>query len=64
MRKFEILDIELSPGGPGPEKLYIISYKAIQKKIWVTGKLNIIARNIEDARKKANLRFGEKNLTA
>ncbi len=64
MRKFEILDIELSPGGPGPERLYIISYRAIRQKIWVTDKLNIVACNIKQAREKANLRFGEKNLTA
>lgn len=62
MRKFEILDIELSPGGPGPDRIWKVLYKAIRSKKWVTKSLWIVARNFEKARSKANLRFGDKNL--
>lgn len=57
MRKFEILGIELSPGGPGPNRLWRVHYKAIVKKQWTEGKLWILARNAKQAEERALLRF-------
>lgn len=60
MRKFEILDVELSPGGPGPDRLWRVYYKAIVSKKWVEDQLWILARTAEQARAKAMERFGGK----
>ncbi len=62
MRKFKILDIELDPSGPGPERIWTISYTAIKNKKWVTSKLSVVANNKENARREAEQRFGEKNV--
>lgn len=62
MRKFEVLAVEESPGGPGPDRLWKIHYKAIVKKQWKTDSLWIIARNAKQAREQAVLRFGEVSL--
>lgn len=58
LRKFEILKITESPGGPGPERAWQIDYKAIKNKIWVERKLWVTARNAAEARDKATKRFG------
>lgn len=60
LRKFEILGVELSPGGAGPERAYKIKYRAIRYKEWVEDLLWIIARNEQEAREKAMNRFGGK----
>ena len=60
MRKFEILDVELSPGGPGPERAWRVHYKAIVSKKWVEDQLWILACTAEQARAKAMERFGGK----
>lgn len=57
MRKFEITDVRLSPGGPGPERIYEIFYKAIVKKQWVERSLWVVARNDSEARDQAVKRF-------
>jgi hypothetical protein len=59
-RKFEILSAELSPGGPGPERLYRIKYRAIVNKQWVEGELSSLGRNEQEAIAKAQNRFGGK----
>jgi hypothetical protein len=60
LRKFEILNAKLSPGGPGPERAWKITYKAIRDKLWVESHLWIIARNEKEARSKAENRFRDK----
>jgi hypothetical protein len=60
VRKFEILNIELSPGGPGPDRAWKITYKAIRDKLWVENHLWIIARTEKEAKSKAESRFGDK----
>ena len=60
LRKFEILSVELSPGGPGPERAYKIKYRAIRHKEWVKDLLWIIARNEAEARHQAEQRWGGK----
>ena len=60
MRKFEILGLEMSPSGPGPDRAWKISYKAIVNKKWINKDLWVIGRNSEDARKEAELKFGGK----
>lgn len=60
MRKFEILEIIPDPSGPGPDRHWVIRYKAIQKKKWVESQLGVMARNEKQAREKANSRFGDK----
>ena len=60
LRKFEILSVELSPGGPGPERAYKIEYRAIRHKEWVVDLLWVIARNEKEAREQAMNRFGGK----
>lgn len=61
LRKFEILGIVLSPGGPGPERAYKVIYKAIKNKVWIESELWIIARTAKEAREKAFKRFGGRN---
>ncbi len=58
LRKFEILSVELSPGGAGPERAYRIKYRAIRHKEWVEDLLWIIARNEQEARHQAEQRWG------
>lgn len=58
LRKFEILSVELSPGGAGPKRAYKIEYRAIRHKEWVVDLLWIIARNEQEAREQAMNRFG------
>ena len=60
LRKFEILSVELSPGGPGPNRAYKINYRAIKNKLWVEDLLWIIARNEKEARAQAMNRLGGK----
>ena len=60
LRKFEILSVELSPGGPGPERLYRINYRAIENKQWTENQLWVIARNETEARHQAEQRWGGK----
>ena len=60
LRKFEILSVELSPGGPGPERAYKIEYRAIRHKEWVVDLLWVIARNEAEARHQAEQRWGGK----
>ena len=60
LRKFEILSVELSPGGPGPDRAYRINYRAIKNKLWVEKQLWIIARTEREARDKAMNRLGGK----
>jgi len=62
MRNFEVLSVEESPGGPGPDRLWKIHYRAYVKKQWKTGELCIIARNTKQARERAMLRFGKVSL--
>jgi hypothetical protein len=58
MRHFEILKIELSPGGPGPERLYQVWYRAYRNKKWVESSVWQIARTEKQAKERAQLRFG------
>lgn len=60
MRKFEILSISLNPGGPGPDRIWDVQYRAIRNKVWIEDKLMIVARNEAEARRKAMTRFGGK----
>ena len=60
LRKFEILSVELSPGGPGPERAYKINYRAIENKHWTENQLWVIAKNEREAREQAMIRFGGK----
>ena len=60
LRKFEILSVELSPGGPGPDRCYKINYRAIRNKLWEERQLWVSARNEKDAREQAMKRFGGK----
>lgn len=60
-RKFEILTIELSPGGPGPERLYRCNCRFIKDKKWIEQELLAVARNAEEAKRKLEQRFGGKN---
>ena len=53
LRKFEILSVELSPGGAGPQRAYRIKYRAIGHKEWVEDLLWVIARNEQEAREQA-----------
>jgi hypothetical protein len=59
MRHFEILSVEESPGGPGPDRAWKINYKAIIKKQWVESSLWIIARNADQAKERAIIRFSK-----
>lgn len=58
--KFEILSVELSPGGAGPKRAYKIEYRAIRHKEWVVDLLWVIASNEQEAREQAMNRFGGK----
>lgn len=58
MRKFEILGVELEPGGSGPERSYKIRIRAIINKQWVEKELWAIARTEAEARRKMEQRFG------
>ena len=59
-RKFEILSVELSPGGAGPIRSYWVRYRGIVNKQWVEQGLWSNGRNEQEARKKAEQRFGGK----
>lgn len=60
MRKFEILEVILVPGGPGPEYSFKVKYKAIRKKVWVNDWMWFMACNEKEARHKAEQRYGDK----
>ena len=60
-RKFEIISVELSPGGPGPTRSYRVKYRAIENKKWVEREIWSVGRNETEARNKAEQRFGGKN---
>lgn len=61
LRKFEIIDVELRPGGPGPEYSYVVYYRAIKNKQWVEDYVWVMARTASEARHKAQQRWGGKN---
>lgn len=58
LRKFEIVSITESPGGPGPERAWDIKYTAIKNKEWQSGNLWVIAKNKQEARDNAMKRWG------
>lgn len=60
LRKFEILDIKLSPGGPGPEQVFKVTYRAIRNKKWIESVVWIVGRNEKEARHNAEQQFGGK----
>lgn len=59
-RKFEILSVELSPGGPGPVRSYRVRYRGIVNKQWVEQELWSNGCNEAEARRKTEQRFGGK----
>lgn len=59
-RKFEIVGVEESLGGAGPERLFKIKYKAIENKKWTDGTVWMVAKNKEEAKEKSLRRFGGK----
>jgi len=61
MRKFEVLSVELSPGGPGPEQAWSCTCRYIKGKQWVETKLWSVARNAQEAKRDLEQRFGGKN---
>jgi hypothetical protein len=61
MRKFEILAVEMDNSGPGPDRLFRVTYRAIVNKKWIEKTLNIIAVNTAQARERAIARFGDGN---
>jgi len=62
MRNFEVLSVEESPGGSGPNRAWKIQYKAYVKKQWKTDVLWMIARNANQAQEKAMARFDKVSL--
>lgn len=60
IRKFQIIDVQLSPGGAGPEQAWRVKYRAIVDKRWVEQTLFVLAKNQSDARAQAEKRFGDK----
>lgn len=58
LRKFEIINVELVPGGPGPERAYKVYYRAIKDKKWVESFLWSIGKNEKEARDRVIERFG------
>lgn len=50
--------MELSPGGPGPDRAWKIHYIAIKNKQWVESDLWVCARNANEAEQKAYNKFG------
>lgn len=61
LRKFTITKIEEMVGGPSPNRLYRVYYRAIIDKIWIDNYLNIIARNEKEARSLAEADYGGYN---
>jgi hypothetical protein len=59
-RKFEILSVELIPGGAGPIRSYWVRYRGIVNKQWIEQGLWSSGRTEQEARKKAEQRFGGK----
>lgn len=59
MRKFEVIKVERGDGGPGPEYAFLITYKAIVKKLWSEKTLWVVAKNSIEAKQKAEDRFGD-----
>jgi len=62
MRNFEVLSVEESLGGSGPNRAWKIQYKAYVKKQWKTDVLWMIARNANQAQEKAMARFDKVSL--
>jgi hypothetical protein len=62
MRNFEVLSVEESPGGPGPDRAWKVHYKAYVKKQWKTDVLWMIARNANQAKERAMARFSKVSL--
>ena len=62
MRNFEVLSIEESLGGSGPDRAWKVHYRAYVKKQWKIDVLWIVARNADQARKQAEARFGKVSL--
>ena len=59
-RKFEVLSVELVPGGSGPERSYRCKCRYIKDKLWAEGDLWSIGRTAEEAKRKLEQRFGGK----
>jgi len=60
MRKFKVLDVELSPGGPGPDRIWVVKYRAIVDKKWTESTVMMVARTSKEAKHKAEQRYGGK----
>jgi hypothetical protein len=56
IRKFEIIAVE-----DRGNDFYVITYRGIVRKYYVTGELNVIAKNEASAREQAELRWGDRN---
>lgn len=60
-RKFEVLSVKLSPGGPGPDRLWVCKCRYIKDKQWIEKELMSIARTADEAKRKLEQRFSGKN---
>jgi hypothetical protein len=60
-RKFEVLSVTLSLGGPGPERLWECKCRYIKNKQWIEKTLSSIGRTADEAKRKLEQRFGGRN---
>lgn len=60
-RKFKVLSVELSPGGPGPDRLWNCKCSFIKDKQHVEAILMSIGRTADEAKRKLEQRFGGRN---
>lgn len=60
-RKFEVLSVELSPGGAGPEYAYRCKCRMIENKKWIEKEFWSLARNKDEAKTKLEERYSGKN---
>ena len=60
-RKFEVLSVTLSPGGPGPDRLWNCMCRFIEDKKYIEKNLMALARTAAEAKHKLEQRYGGKN---
>lgn len=60
IRKFTVVNVELTNKAPDGKNLFSITYAGIEKKKWIQRKVWIFAKDVLQAKQRAEKRFGGK----
>lgn len=62
LKHFEVLSVEIVPGGAGPDRCWKVYYKAYMKKKWVEDYLWSFGRTADQAKERAEIRHGTREV--